>query len=114
MLTQRLSIHPAEGTWVIRAGGAVIGESRRALELREENYLPVIYFPKEDLGMAFFDRSATTSTCPFKGKASYFSISTHNGMIADAGWSYENPTDDAERIAGHVAFYPSKVTIERV
>lgn len=114
MLMRRLRIHAAEGTWVVRAGGAVIGESAKALELLEDDYPAVIYFPREDLGMAFLDASDTTSVCPHKGTASYFDIVTKSGPIRDAAWTYETPKPEAERIAGHIAFYPSKATIERV
>lgn len=114
MLTSRLTVAPAEGTWVIRADGAVIGETSRALELHEEGHDPVIYFPREDLGMAFLEASATRSTDPVKGEASHYGIVTRNGLIADAGWSYETPREDAARIAGYMAFYPDRVAIERV
>lgn len=114
MQTSRLTIAPAEGTWVIRAGGAVIGETSRALELHEDGHSPVIYFPRDDLGMAFLEASDTRSTSPEKGEASYFGIVTRNGLIADAGWCYETPTEDAARIAGYIAFNPGKVTIEEV
>ena len=114
MLTERLRINAAEGTWVVRAGGAVIGESSNALELVEGDYPPVIYFPREDLGMAFLERSETTTVCPHKGQASYFDIVTKSGPIRDAGWSYETPLPDAARIAGHIAFYKDKVTLELI
>ncbi len=110
----RLHIHAADGVWVVRAGGAVIGESSNALELVEGDYPPVIYFPRADLGMAFLERSDTTSVCPHKGQASYFDIVTKSGPIRDAGWSYETPLPGAERIAGHIAFYADRVTLEQV
>ena len=113
-MTERLRIHPAGGTWVVRAGGAVIGESEAALELLEGEYPPVIYFPREDLGMAFLDASETTSFCPWKGNARYFHIAGESGAIHDAGWSYEAPKPEAARIAGHIAFYGDKVTLEQV
>lgn len=114
MLSERLRIHAADGVWVVRAGGAVIGESSRALELTEGAYPPVIYFPREDLGMAFFEPSATTSTSPHMGQASHFDILVPAGPIRDAAWSYEAPLPAAERIAGLVAFYPDKATVEQV
>ncbi len=114
MMTERLRIHAAYGTWVVRAGGAVIGETSNALELLEGDYPPVIYFPRADLGMAFFDASETTSFCPFKGQASYFHIASESGTIRDAGWSYEEPKPEAARIAEHIAFYGDKVTLEQV
>lgn len=114
MLSERIRIHAAEGTWVVRAGGAVIGETDRALELVEGEYPPVIYFPREDLGMAFLEASETRSRCPFKGEAQYWTVAARSGPIRDAGWSYEAPLPGVERIAGHIAFYTDRVTVERV
>jgi uncharacterized protein (DUF427 family) len=113
-MESRLAIHPAEGTWVVRAGGAVIGESARALELVEKGHEPVIYFPPEDLAMAFLEPSETRTRCPFKGDASYWTIAAKSGPIRDAGWSYERPVGGAERIAGHIAFYTDQVAVEQI
>ena len=48
----QMTITPAGGTVTIRANGAVIGETTRALELHEGSYSPVIYVPREDMAMA--------------------------------------------------------------
>lgn len=113
-MTDHIKITRADGTWVVRAGGAVIGESKRVLELREGDYPPVIYFPKDDLGMAFLEASETVSHCPYKGDASYHSIQTKSTLIKDAGWSYEAPKPGVEAIRGHIAFYPQKATVEKL
>lgn len=113
-MAEHIRIRDAGGTWVVRAGGAVIGESKRALELTEGSYDPVIYFPRDDIAMAFLDRSPKHSVCPHKGAASYFTIIAKSGPIADAAWSYETPAEAMEAIAGHLAFYPDRVTVERL
>ncbi|MGZ9809999.1 DUF427 domain-containing protein [Pseudoroseicyclus sp. H15] len=113
-MADHIKIRPAGGSWVVRAGGAVIGESDNALELTEGDYPPVIYFPRADIAMAFLEPSETTSTCPYKGEARYFNISEQSGTIADACWSYEQPKAGMEEIAGYLAFYPSKVAVEQV
>ena len=113
-MTGHISIVPAGGTWVVRAGGAVLAESKAALELSEGSAPVVIYFPRGDIAMPFLDRTATASTCPHKGIASYYSIVTKSTTIRDAAWSYETPVAGMERIAGHLAFYPAKVTVERL
>ncbi len=113
-MSDHIKITDAAGTWVVRAGGAVLGESNAALELTEGDYAPVIYFPRANIAMAFLDISDRTSTCPHKGTASYYSIVTKSRTIEDAAWSYETPKPGMERIAGHLAFYPDKVTVERV
>ena len=52
-MPDHITIRPATGTWVVRAGGAVLGESIQALEMTEGDYPPVIYFPRTDIAMAF-------------------------------------------------------------
>lgn len=114
-MPDHIKIRPAPGTWTIRAAGAVLGESNQALELTEGSYPSVIYFPRDNLAMALFDQSDTTSTCPWKGDATYFSINTGSGALKDAAWSYEAPIDDVSEIAGHVAFARSDdVTVEEI
>ncbi|MGL5011391.1 MAG: DUF427 domain-containing protein [Paracoccaceae bacterium] len=108
-----ITITPAGGTVTVRANGAVIGETTKALELREGSYGPVIYVPREDMAMALLDASSRTSTCPHKGRASYYSIVTPAGTLADAVWSYEDPIPAVAEIAGHLAFYTDRVTVER-
>lgn len=109
-----IQIREMAGTFVVRAGGAVLGETRKALELTEGSLPPVIYFPREDLAMAMLEPSPSRSTCPKKGEAVYFSIAAKSGLIADAGWSYETPLDAVSAIAGHIAFHPDKATVEEI
>lgn len=110
-----ITIRKAPGNWTVRAGGAVIGESSNALELTEGDLAPVIYFPRGDIAMAFLDESDHSTHCPYKGDASYFSIVTKSQTIQNAGWSYEAPIADVERIKDHIAFYTNDlVAVERV
>ena len=110
-----ITIRKAEGTWVVRAGGAVLAESKNALELSEAGYPDVIYFPQEDIAMAFLDESDHSTTCPHKGEARYYSIVTKSQTLENAAWSYESPKDDVARIKDHLAFYPGDfVAVERV
>lgn len=112
-MSDRITTAPAEGTWVVRAGGAVLGESSRAVELRERGHAPVIYFPREHVAMAFLESTATVTRCPFKGDAGYYSIVTKSTTLPDAVWTYLEPADLPE-IAGHLAFDPAQATVERV
>lgn len=110
-----IRIRKAEGTWVVRSGGAVLGESTRALELDEEGHAPVIYFPREDIAMAFLDPSTKTTHCPHKGDATYYSIVNRSSVTADAVWSYETPIDAVKEIKGYLAFHQTdSVKVERL
>ncbi|PRX38217.1 Uncharacterized conserved protein, DUF427 family [Meinhardsimonia xiamenensis] len=113
-MAERIRIRRAPGTWVVRAGGAVIGETREALELSEGELPPVIYFPREDVAMAFLERSATVTNCPWKGEAAHYALHTKSGIIEDAAWSYEAPLEPVAAIAGYLAFYPEKATVEEL
>ena len=112
-MADHIKITAATGTWIVRADGAILGETKNALELSEGTYPGVIYFPRADIATAFLDPSQTTSHCPWKGDASYYSIQTNSALIEDAAWSYESPTEEMKTISGHLAFYPDKVKVEQ-
>ncbi|MBY6058345.1 DUF427 domain-containing protein [Leisingera daeponensis] len=110
-----IRIRKAEGTWTVRSGGAVLGETSNALELSEGDLDPVIYFPRDDIAMAFLDRTSKTTHCQHKGEASYFSIANKSSVTENAAWSYENPKDEVAQIKGHLAFVLSEsVKVEQV
>mgnify|MGYP000591864097 CR=1 FL=1 len=113
-MADRIRIRNVPGKWVVRAGGAVLGESDRALELTEGEYPPVIYFPRDDIGMAFLEKTDSSTQCPWKGTATYFTVSSAAGDIPDAAWSYENPTEGVAAIKDHIAFYTDRVTVEQL
>ncbi len=110
-----ITIRKAEGTWTVRAGGAVLAESRDALELDEKGHAPVIYFPRDDVAMALLDRTDHTTHCPKKGDATYYSVSTQAADLDRAAWSYEDPLPDVAQIKDHLAFHPGdNLMVERV
>ncbi len=114
-MAPQITIRKADGTWSVRAGGAVLGESNNALELIEGDYPPVIYFPRDDIAMAFLDSSEKSTNCPHKGDASYFSVVTKSTTLNDVVWSYENPQEGVARIKDHLAFYTNgDVTVEQL
>lgn len=114
-MAEHITIRPAEGTWVVRAGGAVLGESDRALKLVEGDNPFVIYFPREDIAMEFLDTSDKKSTSPQLGEASYFSIVTKSTTLQNSVWSYEAPDEVANEIAGYLAFFAGDlVAVEQI
>ena len=114
-MADHIKIRPAEGTWTVRAGGAVLGESAQALELSEGDYPAVIYFPRGDIATDFLDQTDKSTTCPYKGDATYFSIVTKSTVIENAAWSYETPKDGVADIKDHLAFYTNdQVWVEKI
>lgn len=97
---------------VVRVGDTVVADTRRALTLREASYPAVLYIPRADADMAQLTASDHASYCPYKGDAGYFDLPALGARGADAVWTYENPYDAVAEIAGHLAFYSDRVTIE--
>ncbi len=80
--------------------GAVLAASDRC-EIVEGNY----YFPPDAVAREYFRDSATHTTCPWKGTASYFDVVVNGETNKDAAWYYPDPKDAAGQIKGHVAFW---------
>ena len=110
-ISMQIHIRPAPGVWSVRAGGALVAESERALELIEGSLPPVIYFPREDVVMDLLERGEATSFCPHKGEAVHFDLVTPSGRVAGAAWSYEAPKQPMGALAGYLAFAPEKVML---
>jgi uncharacterized protein (DUF427 family) len=71
----------------------------------------VQYIPFTDVVQDRLTRTDTSTYCPYKGEAGYYSVSTAAGTVDDVIWTYEQPYPAVADIAGHVAFYPDKADI---
>lgn len=108
-----IAIAPAKGRVLVRWRGRTIADTTRALELREHVYPPALYIPRADADMSVFERSARETSCPYKGRANYFSLRDGAAEEADAVWTYESPLPGVAAIRDHLAFYPDKVETTR-
>ncbi len=68
--------------------------------------------PRVDVRMDLLRPSDTVTHCPYKGAASHLHLVVDDERIDDMAWSYPTPLPESERIAGLVAFYDDKVTVE--
>lgn len=85
----------------------VIAESDHTVVV-ENNH----YFPADSIKEKYFKPSATHTSCPWKGKASYYSLEVDGKENKDAAWYYPEVSELARSIKGHVAFWKG-VTIEK-
>ena len=109
-----ITITPAATRWQAIFQGHLIADSAEAVVLREASYPPVVYFPRADVEMAYMGRTARSTHCPYKGDASYYTI-TRDGVVAEnAVWTYETPFPAMAGIANRVAFYPNHVEVRAV
>jgi uncharacterized protein (DUF427 family) len=107
-----IAVTPSSSHVVVTVGDRVVADSSGALKMQEASYPPVYYVPLTDLDSAVLEPSDTTSYCPYKGEASYYSIKTPEGVVKDAIWFYEAPYDAVAEIVDHVAFYPDRVQLQ--
>jgi uncharacterized protein (DUF427 family) len=96
---------------VVRSGEATIADSRSTLVLREAGYPPVRYVPIAEVDRSQLAASELTTYCPYKGDASYYSITPAGERGTDAVWFYDDPYPAVAEIKGHVAFYSDRVEL---
>ena len=106
-----ITVAPTGKHVVVKAGGKVIAETDSALTLQESNYPPVQYLPLQAVDADVISPTDHETYCPYKGDASYYSLSTPDGELENVIWTYEHPYDAVAEIKDHVAFYPNKVEI---
>jgi uncharacterized protein (DUF427 family) len=108
-------IEPTKGRVQVRINGELVADTTAALMLWEATLPAVQYIPFGDVVQERLTRTDTSTYCPFKGEASYYSVTTSGGdTVDDAIWTYEQPYPAVAAIAGHVAFYPDKAEISVV
>ena len=110
MIDYEIRVEPHPRRLRVKFHDAWIADSTRAIVLHETRNVPRFYFPWEDVRTDLLEKTTHTSHCPFKGNASYWSIRAGGKQAEDAAWAYEEPTEEAAALAGHVSFYPEKVT----
>jgi uncharacterized protein (DUF427 family) len=83
-------------TW----NGAVLAESDQCVVVEGNQY-----FPPESVRREHLRPSATHTTCPWKGVASYLDVVVDGRVNRDAAWYYESPKPAAASIRGRIAFW---------
>ena len=89
----------------VEFNGVTIADSSKSILFREGSMAPVYYFPRDDVRMDLMRRSRHKTHCPFKGDASYWSLTVGEKSLRNVVWSYENPIEEVVSIKSFVAFY---------
>jgi uncharacterized protein (DUF427 family) len=104
----RITLHRADDRVEVSLDGVSLAASERATLLLERGCPPRWYLPPEDVRLDLLRRSTTTTTCPFKGEATYWSYEPAGGPGVDLAWSYETPVSAMGPIRGLVCFYAER------
>src|SRR5437763_1457801 len=96
-----VSVEPTVKRVRAMLGGEVVADTQRPLLLLETNLPPRWYVPRADVRLDRLTPTDTTSTCPYKGNASYFSAGDHE----DIAWSYLTPIPECPKIEQAICFF---------
>lgn len=107
-----ITVAPHAGTVTVKAGGTIVARSDRALVLTEAPYPPAFYVPFADIDFSALEKTTRSTHCPYKGDASYWSVTAAGEAGQNAMWAYETPFDEMAAIRNHGAFYADRVTVE--
>jgi uncharacterized protein (DUF427 family) len=86
-------------------GGETVLDSTRAMLLHESGLLPQLYIPLTGIRQDLLTPTEHHTHCPFKGDASYWTVTTGNGTAENAMWAYPEPKPEADWLRGYAAFY---------
>ncbi|HVT22066.1 MAG TPA: DUF427 domain-containing protein [Mycobacteriales bacterium] len=93
----------------VRAGERTIARTTSPLLVDEQDHGIVVYVPEADVDFSHLEPIDHTTRCPYKGYASHWRLVDGDQPVA---WSYRDPYPQVAQIAGHVAFYQDRVSVE--
>lgn len=105
----RVDVRPSARRVRVLLNGEAIADTRRAMFLFETGHPARYYIPQADVRMELLTPTRRSTICPYKGRASYWSIHAGGRSVEDAVWGYLDPLPECPRIKGLLCFYPEKV-----
>lgn len=106
---KRVDILPSSRHVRVVLGGVTIADTQHP-QLLLETGLPIRYYiPEQDIRMEFLEPTETTSHCPYKGRASYWTARIGEKVFKDIVWSYHEPLPECTPIAHYLCLYNERV-----
>ncbi|WCB94662.1 hypothetical protein DSM104299_03400 [Baekduia alba] len=108
----RVDVRSTSATVEVRARGEVVATTSRALVLSETALPNRYYLPREDVRAELRGPTDTSTFCPYKGTATYWTlVLADGGELPDAVWSYEEPFPECTPVGGYVSFWGDDVEV---
>jgi uncharacterized protein (DUF427 family) len=109
----RVDLRPETRRVRVTFAGEIVADTTAAVRCEETGHEPVHYIPEKDMRLELMRPTDHKTYCPFKGDCSYWTIEIEKGgskqQSDNAVWGYRAPYDEAKGLAGHYAFYKSRV-----
>jgi uncharacterized protein (DUF427 family) len=106
---KRVDVMPSSRHVRVVVGGETVADSRRPTLLFETGLPTRYYLPAEDVRMDLLEPTDTSSRCPYKGKASYWTVRAGNTTGKDFVWGYQDPIAECPKIKGLLCFFNERV-----
>jgi uncharacterized protein (DUF427 family) len=91
--------------------GEAVADTNRPFLLFETGLPTRYYIPQEDVRMDLLEATDQTSRCPYKGIASYWTVSVGEKTLKNVAWSYANPIPENPKIKDLLCFYNERVDL---
>ena len=105
----QIEFEPAGQRVHVVFNGVTVADSRKAMVLRETRLAPVYYLPRDDVRMDLMEPTDYRTHCPFKGNASYWTLTVDDQQAENVLWSYEDPLPEAAVVRNYVAFFRNRM-----
>lgn len=102
-----VTLKPAGALVTVKIGASEVARSSNALLVQETKHRDVYYLPRKDVDMSALTATDHQTYCPFKGRASYWSVGTQENIA----WSYEAPYPEVDGLKDYVSFYADRAEI---
>jgi uncharacterized protein (DUF427 family)/acyl-CoA thioesterase len=110
----RVDLVAWRGRGRVRHGDLVLAESDACLLVEESDHAAQLYFPEASVRWEHFAATDHHTICPFKGEASYWTLTASEPPLANVVWAYRAPMREVAGLAGYVAFYTDRLAVELV
>lgn len=108
----RVDVRASSRHITVKAGDVVLAETTRPRLLSETAMPNRFYIPREDVRIEHLTPSQTQTVCPYKGAASYWSVTANGKTLTDAAWSYPEADGDARGVSGYLSFLHEDITVQ--
>ncbi len=96
---------------VVSLDGTVLADSTRPTILFETGLPARYYLPLDDVRTELLQPTATSTGCPYKGFARYWSVAVDGELYEDLVWGYDEPFRESAPVKGLMCFYNEKVDL---
>lgn len=108
---KRVDTLPSSRHVQVVINGETVADTHRPYLLFETGLPTRYYIPREDVRMDWLEPAQSTTRCPYKGLASYWSVRVGDEVFHNIVWSYPDPIPECPKIEGLLCFYNEKVDL---